>query len=94
MDFIAHMAFVVILLLTVSNCAQSRAIDDFDNSIDQVEQNIAVTGREWVQISEAPPTKVEQKIGSTLELECEVTGSPVPTVHWIRGNKFESDVSF
>lgn len=92
MNCLTHTAFVVLLLLTASNSAQSRAIDDFDNSIDQVEPNFD-TDREWVQISEAPPSKVEQKVGSTLELECEVTGSPVPTVHWIRGNKFESDVS-
>lgn len=93
MDCLSHMMFVVILLLGASSCAQSRAIEDLDNSIAQVEQHIA-EGRDWVQISEMPPAKVMQTIGSTIELECEVTGSPVPTVHWIRGNKFDSNVSF
>lgn len=48
---------------------------------------------DWVKISEAPPHKVVQPIGATIELECEATGSPAPSIYWVRGNNPQAVVT-
>lgn len=86
-------SFVCLLVvgLFISN-VYGRAIEEPDNSI-QSDDNQYTGGRDWVKISDAPPPKIVQQIGSPVELECEVSGSPPPTVHWVRGNKPLDSVS-
>jgi len=77
----SHLYLAIALLLVSS--INGRVIDDVDNSI-QSTNNID-DNRDWVEISLSPPPKLIQHAGNSIELECEVTGSPQPTIHWIRG---------
>lgn len=86
-------SFVYLSAIGLLICgAYGRAIEEPDNSI-QSEENQYTGGRDWVKISEAPPPKIVQQIGNSVELECEVSGSPPPSVHWVRGNKPVDSVS-
>lgn len=86
MNILVHIT--VLFLLT--NRLQGRSIDDIENSITQSKQ--LPESHDWVQISEIPPLKLIQPLGSTVELECEVTGSPLPTLNWVRGKNYEVNV--
>lgn len=81
--------YLTIALLLASSI-NGRAIDDVDNSIQLTNSNNdddkTFADHDWVEISLAPPPKLIQQAGSSVELECEVTGSYNPTIHWIRGN--------
>lgn len=82
----SYLYLAVALLLASS--INGRAIDDMDNSIlgnNNNNEGKMFADRDWVEISLAPPPKLIQQSGNTIELECEVTGSPQPTIHWIRG---------
>lgn len=86
----SYLYLAVALLLASS--IHGRAIDDLDNSIQLSANNNnnddekMFAEHDWVEISLAPPPKLIQQTGNSVELECEVTGSPQPTIHWIRGN--------
>lgn len=41
---------------------------------------------DWVKVVKAPPEKIVQTLGSTIELTCEIMGAPLPTIQWIRGH--------
>lgn len=45
---------------------------------------------DWVKITESPPTKVFHPAGTSVELECEATGSPAPSIGWVRGKSARS----
>lgn len=79
--------YLAVALLLASSI-NGRAIDDMDNSIQSANNNDdkMFADRDWVEISLAPPPKLIQQTGTSIELECEVTGSPQPSIHWIRGN--------
>lgn len=62
--------------------AYGRAIDDPDNAISS--ETVTAEYNEWVKIK---PIKVRPHIGNTVELECDVIGSPPPSIHWVRGDK-------
>lgn len=40
---------------------------------------------EWLKVSMAPEPHVDHKLGTPLDLECEILGMPPPQVKWIRG---------
>jgi len=82
----SYLYLAVVLLLASS--INGRAIDDLDNSIQSTnnDDDKLFAERDWVEISLAPPPKLIQQAGNSIELECEVAGSPQPTIHWIRGN--------
>lgn len=67
-----------------------RAIDESepDNTISS--ETTFVEINEWVKVK---PIKVHQHIGNTVELECDVIGSPPPSIHWVRGGKPIDNVS-
>lgn len=71
-----------------------RALDDIDNSV-HVDGggNKALEPSDWVKVTKAPSPKYVQSSGFTVELECEVTGSPTPSIHWVRGNNPQNIVS-
>lgn len=51
--------------------------------------------QDWVKITKAPPQKVVQKLGESVEVECEIMGSPAPFVEWFEGRyPPDSEVSF
>ncbi|XP_040156857.1 neural/ectodermal development factor IMP-L2 [Anopheles arabiensis] len=45
----------------------------------------------FVKITAAPPARVAQIRGTTVELECEIMGSPTPTVQWVHGSGQTAD---
>ncbi|KAL5292424.1 ImpL2 family protein [Megaselia abdita] len=70
--------------------------DDMDNAIepDSSRKNEV---QDWVKITKAPPQKYVQKLGESIEVECEIMGSPAPFVEWFEGryppdNEFESNL--
>ena len=81
---------IAILLLAYG--VQGRSIDEMDNSI-QGAESAKLFPADWLQISEAPPAKIVQPLGTTIELECEVSGSPTPAIHWVRGTNPKHSVS-
>lgn len=86
-------SFVYLIAIGLLICGvYGRAIEEQDNAI-QSDDNQYTGGRDWVKISEAPPPKIVQQIGNAVELECEVSGTPPPSVHWVRGNKPLDSVS-
>lgn len=88
-------AYLAVALLLLASSINGRAIDELDNSILTSSSNDdkPFVERDWVEISLAPPPKLIQQAGNSIELECEVTGSPQPTIHWIRGNNPQNIVS-
>lgn len=71
--------------------AHGQIIDDeLENSlspgVDSLENSKSKPQIDWVKISEAPPPKVVQIVGTTIELECEAVGSPAPVIYWVRGS--------
>lgn len=86
--------YLAVALLLASSI-NGRAIDDLDNSIlgNNNNDEKIFAERDWVEISLAPPPKLIQKAGNSVELECEVVGSPQPTIHWVRGNNPHNIVS-
>lgn len=89
----SYLYLAVVLLLASS--INGRAIDDLDNSIlsNSNDDDKLFAERDWVEISLAPPPKLIQQPGNSIELECEVTGSPQPSIHWVRGNNPHNIVS-
>lgn len=52
----------------------------------------AVT-RDWVKIAVPPPVIVNTRLGERVEIECEVIGSPMPEIQWLRGERIITHVS-
>lgn len=85
MESYLYLAVAFLLASTING----RAIDDLDNSIltnNNNNDDKMFADRDWVEISLAPPPKLLQQAGNSIELECEVSGSPQPSIHWIRGD--------
>lgn len=51
-----------------------------------------MVNRDWAKINKASPMVVRRSSGSVVELECEASGSPAPTITWLRDNIPISDV--
>lgn len=84
-----------ILFATVMHSlARSIISEDEDNGV-----LTASTGSksgdhsDFLKITKAPPARVAQPFGSTIELECEAVGSPIPIVEWVHGSGRLSSVS-
>lgn len=86
-----HSIVYVFIGLAIGN-VYCRAIEP-ENSIQQSDDSRYSGGRDWVKISASPPKIVQQTGQQPVELECEVSGSPPPSVHWVRGNKPVESVS-
>lgn len=88
----------LLVLLASVGSINARAIEDLvENNLLQA-GHIGIGGdpsepKDWLKIIEAPPPKVIQALGNSIELECEIMGSPPPTVHWVRGSTPTSIVS-
>lgn len=93
MDSISYLAIIACLLVAGIH---GRALDDLDNSIQgDGGGNIALElqSSDWVKVTNLPSPKFVQSSGFTVELECEVTGTPTPSIHWVRGNNPQTSVS-
>lgn len=47
----------------------------------------AFTPSSWLRFSAEPPQTVTKMAGSTIEILCEATGAPAPTVEWLKDNR-------
>lgn len=87
-------------VLAVSVCngrAVPQATDDGGESEDNLSNNVETStsrweSEQWLKVSLAPDAHVDHKLGSPLELECEIMGSPPPEVKWIRGSYVANSV--
>jgi hypothetical protein len=87
---------VLLSLLGTSYTSPLKRNDNDDNNsvIEPRENNAIFEPKDWIKISEAPPTHITKPLGSTIILECEATGSPTPQIKWIRGTGGISNVSY
>lgn len=74
-----------------SSGEQENSLTDVDA---QEEIESGEVDREWIKMSKKPPSKMHYHIGQTVELECEIVGSPAPIVSWVRGTGQFVNVSF
>lgn len=74
-----------------------RAVDlEQDNSLSASSSSSSSSGPRmarpnFVKITSPPPAQITQIRGSTVELECEVMGSPTPYVQWVHGSGQTAD---
>lgn len=87
-------------VLNIGTCS-GRAINDAtdesgdnDNMLTNNEETSTSTEtEEWLKVTLAPEAHVQHKLGSPLDLECEILGTPPPQVKWIRGPYNSNSVS-
>lgn len=85
-------------VIATSSCS-GRAIgaeesEDAENLLsNNVETSTSTEPEEWLKVTLAPEPHVQHKLGSPLELECEILGTPPPQVKWVRGPYNANSVS-
>lgn len=84
MNSIIYLSLFALLACSV----YGRAIDEPDNTISSDTTFVEIN--EWVKVK---PIKIRPHVGNTVELECDVIGSPPPSIVWIRGDKSVDNVS-
>ena len=87
-----HLILTLIVALA-TNQSHGRAIDDMNNSVQSNDNEPQYEQQDWVKITKAPPPKIIHASGTITKIECEVMGSPTPTIEWIRGNIPFSEVN-
>uniref|UniRef100_A0A1L8DPD5 Putative conserved secreted protein n=1 Tax=Nyssomyia neivai TaxID=330878 RepID=A0A1L8DPD5_9DIPT len=86
MEMSSSLLFVIGIFL-VCGLTSGRSISEPNNSIlSSSGDSNKLIAQDWVKITAAPAARVTHVPGVTVELECEVSGSPPPTIHWIRGS--------
>lgn len=69
-------------------------LDDTDNTISSIDNGRKPSKTSpWVQIEKPLPTRIVHQVGTPLELECDVVGSPAPEITWVRGSSPMVNVS-
>lgn len=99
-----NLLILSIALICLAAGCRARAVTEAltasgeqENSLTDVDQEEVESGetyREWIKMSKKPPSKVHYHPGQTIELECEIVGSPAPIVSWVRGTGQLVNVSF
>ncbi|XP_058169327.1 neural/ectodermal development factor IMP-L2 [Anopheles ziemanni] len=91
------LAAALLLALTATGTT-GRAVDlDTDGTLSASagSSSESVRGRDvrptFVKVTAAPPARAVQIRGTTVELECEVMGSPTPSVQWVHGSGQTAD---
>lgn len=79
---------LITMVLVVSTIARSVVTDDDDNSLSPSlsRQQKSESRNDFVKIVKAPVSRISQPVGYSIELECEVIGSPTPIVQWVHGS--------
>ncbi|XP_031626078.1 neural/ectodermal development factor IMP-L2 isoform X3 [Contarinia nasturtii] len=86
MNSIIYLSLFALLACSVNG----RAIDEQpDNTISSDTAFVEVN--EWVKVK---PIKIRPHTDNTVELECDVIGSPPPSIHWVRGDKTIDNLDF
>lgn len=87
--------------IAVSSCSGRvlpRAAEESGEPEDLSNNNVETStsrweSEEWLKVSLAPEAVVEHRLGTPVELECEIMGTPPPQVKWIRGPYNANSVS-
>ncbi|XP_063708931.1 neural/ectodermal development factor IMP-L2 [Culicoides brevitarsis] len=69
----------------VMTCAYATTLEDEQNSLSSRQQKLEERN-DFVKIVKAPALRISQPTGYSVELECEVVGSPAPVVQWVHGS--------
>lgn len=88
--------YLLAMMAMLAPQINGRAVDlDQDNSLSASSSSTVprMSRPNFVKITSPPPVQITQVRGSTIELECEVMGSPTPTVQWVHGSGQTADVS-
>uniref|UniRef100_A0A1B0C9W3 Ig-like domain-containing protein n=1 Tax=Lutzomyia longipalpis TaxID=7200 RepID=A0A1B0C9W3_LUTLO len=86
MEMSSSLLFAIGMFL-VCGLTSGRSISEPNNSLlSSGGDSNKLIAQDWVKITAAPAARVTHVPGATVELECEVSGSPPPTIHWIRGS--------
>ncbi|GAB0086641.1 Neural/ectodermal development factor IMP-L2 [Sergentomyia squamirostris] len=77
-------------IFLVCGLSSGRSISEPNNSLQATSSSSGSSGKfvesqDWVKVTAAPAARVTHEAGATVELECEVAGSPPPSIHWVRG---------
>lgn len=83
--------FIIAIWLNYSTCR--RLTDTISNEVSDTTSNYVIRQRDWVRISHDPSKLINAPVGTKVEIECEVIGSPAPSVQWLKGNTPITDVS-
>lgn len=94
--------YLALALTALAPQINGRAVDlDQDNSLSASSSASSsssssasasrVARPNFVKITSQPPAQVTQIRGTTIELECEVMGSPTPYVQWVHGSGQTAD---
>lgn len=91
--------YLALALTALAPQINGRAVDlDQDNSLSASSSASSasasasrVSRPNFVKITSQPPAQVTQIRGTTVELECEVMGSPTPYVQWVHGSGQTAD---
>lgn len=78
---------LIIMVLVVCITARSVSIEEENLLSSSLSKQQKVENRnDFVKIVKAPAARISQPMGYTVELECEVVGSPTPMVQWVHGS--------
>lgn len=80
------LTLIVALAINQSNCRAIDDDDDVNNSVQTSNTEPKYEQKDWIKITKTPPSKLLHTSGVLTKIECEVMGSPAPTIQWIRGN--------
>lgn len=75
---------------------EALSSEEMDNAIQSSPgetQAQDVEKKDWIKVTKKPPTRVHYHNGQSIELECEIIGSPAPIVEWVRGTGQRIDES-
>lgn len=82
---------VLLLAIWLHYTTCRRLRDTISNEIGDTSNY--VRSKDWVRISHDPVPLINAPVGTKVEIECEIIGSPAPSVQWLKGNTPITDVS-
>lgn len=78
---------LIIMVLVVCISARSVSIEEENSLSSSLSKQQKVENRnDFVKIVKAPAARISHPVGYTVELECEVVGSPTPMIQWVHGS--------
>lgn len=84
-------AFIFLATFLAQSIGHPVGLDEEDNLLSPAQTGNKQGLNDFLKITKAPPARVAQPYGSTVELECEVIGSPIPIVQWVHGSGQQLD---
>lgn len=96
-----RLLILALAVIAIGHGCESRAVhpsaavadDSGDIESNNVETSTPNEAEEWLKVTLAPEPHMQHKLGTPLDLECEIMGTPPPKVKWIRGSYSANAVS-